>query len=418
MMSPRLVWSMADGYPVVLKQFIQFCLILIYPAWVFAVLVGGLFQLALLRDGLPAAVAALLAGARVPEEEQSRGVRREPGEVHGQEVVRDVSGLCSDRSGGASSRRDARRSSPRARPCQATVTTDKPIDKVTVRPPGLGLHELLPATTGPAASTPRQPRATTRIWTADQVGTNYGGDRDTDDWVSVIVEDVPDRHRRVHRRVVDVPHPVLGTRVVAGDRPLGVPAHRRPRRSRRRHPRRVHRAHRHRRRRGLSSNRSSMVSGAAETVIDIALSTPVWRAGETITGHVTLTPTIDLPDGDLAVSWQRERESHPLTRTPGPGGQLDGRIVQLGKRIPLRAGVPVVSAVRDPAARRRAADRGRGALVDQLVRPGPADVRGLQRAPARTGAPTDRRRQRALTAHAREIADASATCSAVGRTPV
>ena len=46
LMTPRLVWSMAEGYPVVLKQFIQFCLILIYPAWVFAVLVGGLFQLA------------------------------------------------------------------------------------------------------------------------------------------------------------------------------------------------------------------------------------------------------------------------------------------------------------------------------------------------------------------------------------
>lgn len=46
MMSPRLVWSMADGYPVVIKQFLQFCLVLIYPAWVFAVLVGGLFQLA------------------------------------------------------------------------------------------------------------------------------------------------------------------------------------------------------------------------------------------------------------------------------------------------------------------------------------------------------------------------------------
>ena len=30
-MSPRFLWSMADGYPVVLKQFIQFCLILIYP---------------------------------------------------------------------------------------------------------------------------------------------------------------------------------------------------------------------------------------------------------------------------------------------------------------------------------------------------------------------------------------------------
>src|ERR1700712_661208 len=40
-MNPRFVLSMADGYPVVLKQFIQFCLIIIYPAWVFAVLVGG-----------------------------------------------------------------------------------------------------------------------------------------------------------------------------------------------------------------------------------------------------------------------------------------------------------------------------------------------------------------------------------------
>jgi Flp pilus assembly protein TadB len=44
-MSPRLVWSQADGYPVVVKQFIQFCLILIYPAWVFMVLVGGLLTL-------------------------------------------------------------------------------------------------------------------------------------------------------------------------------------------------------------------------------------------------------------------------------------------------------------------------------------------------------------------------------------
>ncbi len=45
-MSPRFVWSMAEGYPVVLKQFIQFCLIIIYPAWVFAVLVGALLHLA------------------------------------------------------------------------------------------------------------------------------------------------------------------------------------------------------------------------------------------------------------------------------------------------------------------------------------------------------------------------------------
>ena len=37
-MSPRFVWSMADGYPVVIKQFLQFCLILIYPAWLFGAL--------------------------------------------------------------------------------------------------------------------------------------------------------------------------------------------------------------------------------------------------------------------------------------------------------------------------------------------------------------------------------------------
>ena len=41
--SPRFVWSQAEGYPVVIKQFLQFCLILVYPAWVFA----ALFMLAL-----------------------------------------------------------------------------------------------------------------------------------------------------------------------------------------------------------------------------------------------------------------------------------------------------------------------------------------------------------------------------------
>jgi hypothetical protein len=37
-MSLRLVLSQADGYPVVIKQFLQFCLILIYPAWVVGIL--------------------------------------------------------------------------------------------------------------------------------------------------------------------------------------------------------------------------------------------------------------------------------------------------------------------------------------------------------------------------------------------
>jgi hypothetical protein len=36
--SPRFVLSQANGYPIVIKQFLQFCLILIYPAWVFGIL--------------------------------------------------------------------------------------------------------------------------------------------------------------------------------------------------------------------------------------------------------------------------------------------------------------------------------------------------------------------------------------------
>lgn len=37
-LSPRFVWSMAHGYPVVLKQFIQFCLVIVYPGWIAGVL--------------------------------------------------------------------------------------------------------------------------------------------------------------------------------------------------------------------------------------------------------------------------------------------------------------------------------------------------------------------------------------------
>ena len=40
-MDPRFLLSMAEGYPAGLKQFIQFCLILIYPAWLFFVLAAA-----------------------------------------------------------------------------------------------------------------------------------------------------------------------------------------------------------------------------------------------------------------------------------------------------------------------------------------------------------------------------------------
>jgi hypothetical protein len=46
-LSPGSVLSMADPYPVVLKQFVQFCLIIVYPAWV----VGLLFALVIYYAG-------------------------------------------------------------------------------------------------------------------------------------------------------------------------------------------------------------------------------------------------------------------------------------------------------------------------------------------------------------------------------
>lgn len=50
-MSPRLVLSQADGYPVVIKQFLQLCLILIYPAWVFSALFMLAFYYVILLPG-------------------------------------------------------------------------------------------------------------------------------------------------------------------------------------------------------------------------------------------------------------------------------------------------------------------------------------------------------------------------------
>ncbi|MCV7227785.1 hypothetical protein [Mycolicibacterium komossense] len=84
-----------------------------------------------------------------------------------------------------------------------------------------------------------------------------------------------------------------------------------------------------------------VVSGAAETVIDIVLPTTIFLAGEAVNGRAFLTPTVDLPDGDLAVCWQRRRASHPLTKNPSEGNSLEGRIIQLDNRITLQSGKPV-----------------------------------------------------------------------------
>jgi hypothetical protein len=223
---------------------------------------------------------------------------------------------------------------------QATVTTDKPIDKVTSARLDWGYTNFFnyhwAGRVDSAAAAGND-----SIWTMDQVGTNYGGDRDADEWVSVIVEDIPIATGEFTgtSSTFRIPSwaPASSPSIARWECRLTVERGGRDIDTRGEFTVHVGTA-------DVEAYVEPMeqVAGAAETVIDIALSSPVYRAGETIHGQVTLTPTMDLPDGDLAVSWQRERESHPLTRTPSPGGQLDGRVVTLGKKIPLRAGMPLV----------------------------------------------------------------------------
>jgi hypothetical protein len=83
------------------------------------------------------------------------------------------------------------------------------------------------------------------------------------------------------------------------------------------------------------------VSGDAETVVEIALPATVFRAGATVSGHVTLLTVSDLPAVDVAVSWQRQCESHPLLRQPAQSQALYGPIIHLGRGIALTSGAPI-----------------------------------------------------------------------------
>jgi hypothetical protein len=82
--------------------------------------------------------------------------------------------------------------------------------------------------------------------------------------------------------------------------------------------------------------------GSGKTDIDIVLPTLVFRAGETISGNLVLTPNIDMSDCELSIHWWHGCISHPLTRTPAAGGgSTRSDTFKLGKGIPLRDGAPV-----------------------------------------------------------------------------
>jgi hypothetical protein len=82
--------------------------------------------------------------------------------------------------------------------------------------------------------------------------------------------------------------------------------------------------------------------GDGKTDIEIVLPSLVFRAGESINGHLILTPHVDMSDCELSIHWGQRRISHPLVRTPAVGGGgRRGDTIKLGKGIPLRNGTPV-----------------------------------------------------------------------------
>jgi hypothetical protein len=82
--------------------------------------------------------------------------------------------------------------------------------------------------------------------------------------------------------------------------------------------------------------------GDGETGIEIMLPSLVFRAGDTINGNIVLTPHTDMSDGEVVVYWGYRLISHPLVRTPAiGGGGKSGPTIKLGKGISLRNGTPV-----------------------------------------------------------------------------
>lgn len=220
----------------------------------------------------------------------------------------------------------------------ATVVANQPVDKVIAASLDWGYTNYFnyhwAGRVDSAAAA-----ANDTLWTAGQVGTNYGGDRDTDEWVGVTKVDLPIATGEFTggTSTFKVPSwaPASSEQIAQWSCQLTV-----------------ERGGRDIDTRGVftvlvgagdvdaPSEPTAVIMGSAETIIDISIATTVFRAGEPIRGYVNLIPTMDLPDGDVAVCWRRCRASHPLTRAPGPGGELDGPIMHLGKRIPMRVGSP------------------------------------------------------------------------------
>ena len=227
-------------------------------------------------------------------------------------------------------------------PCQSIdvrVSTAKPISDVTSARIEMGYHNFFRyrwAGHADAAAT----AATDAMWLTQDVGTTYGTDRNTKEWVGIFATDIPTPTSEFTEASTTfrVPSwaPASSSQIAEWSCRLMV------------------------QRRGIDVEESAdftvatgfddapsdigeleQVTGSATSRIDIELPRLVYRAGETIEGAVVVTPSKDLPVGDVRVKWQCQRDSHPLTRTPGFDEVLNGRTVQLEKHLTLREGTSV-----------------------------------------------------------------------------
>jgi hypothetical protein len=219
------------------------------------------------------------------------------------------------------------------------VSTPKPIRDVTSARIELGYKNFFRYRWAGHADA-EATAATNAMWLTEDVGTTYGTDRNTTEWVSIFTAELPTPTSEftdgsatfripswappsspwiagwscrliVQRRGADV-HESADFTVVTGidDAPADIGA-------------------------------LEQVSGSAASRLDIELPRAVFRAGETIEGDVVVTPSRDLPSGDVRVRWQWQRDSHPRARTPGFDEVANGRNLQLHKHVTLLEGIPV-----------------------------------------------------------------------------
>jgi hypothetical protein len=223
---------------------------------------------------------------------------------------------------------------------QATVTTVKPIDKVSSATLEWGYTNFYRYRwAGRADSTAAQ--MNDMWWMMGEVGTDAGSEKGTEDWVGVTKVELP----------------VAGGEFNGGSSSFTVPSwapgssEALARWSARLT---VERGGRDIDSRGdftvvigrdnleFDDEPQQRTGGNGETAVDIVLPSLVFRAGDTINGSIVLTPHTDMSDGEVVVYWGYRLISHPLVRTPAiGGGGKSGPTIKLSKGIPLRNGTPV-----------------------------------------------------------------------------